>query len=333
MRYGNVIGIPQRLSRVVLGTMIINTREFEHASALLDAALDLDVNVLDTANGYGGGESERGIGKWMEERKIRERVVVLTKGCHHSQDRNRVTEFDMSADIHDSLARLRTSYIDLWMLHRDDETVPVEDIVKALEAHRRAGRIRAYGGSNWRHERIAAANDFARKQGMQGFSASSPNFGLAEQVHEPWGKGCVTVSGPAQTAAREWYRDHAMPIFAYSSLARGLLSGRISRENLQTTLQTLDGACRTAYCHEVNYQRLDRLWQLGRDRGASVPQLATAWLMAQPLAVYPLVGAANREELQSTIQGADMALSAQEEAWLDLRIPSREGITAAQRST
>jgi aryl-alcohol dehydrogenase-like predicted oxidoreductase len=333
MRYGNVLGIPQKLNRVVLGTMIISNREFERSAALLDAALDLGVNVLDTANGYGGGESERGIGQWMEERKVRERVVVLTKGCHPSPDRTRVTEFDMSADIHDSLARLRTSYIDLWMLHRDDESVPVADIVNALERHRRSGRIRAYGGSNWRHERIAAANDYARSQGMQGFSASSPNYGLAEQVQDPWGKGCVTVSGPAQAAAREWYRDNAMPIFAYSSLARGLLSGRISRENLETTLPSLDGASRTAYCHEVNFQRLDRLWQLSRERGASVPQLATAWLMAQPLPVFPLVGAATREELQSTIQGADMTLSAQEEAWLDLRSPAREGRSAVQRST
>ena len=326
MRYGTIPGIAKPLSRVVLGTMIISSGgngEYERSAALLDAALELGVTVLDTAVGYAGGESERGIGRWMQERQVRDRVVVLTKGCHHNSDRNRVTPFDMASDIQDSLTRLRTSSIDLWMLHRDDEQVPVADIVEWLEAHRSAGRIRAYGGSNWRHERIADANAYARSRGYPGFSASSPNFGLAEQVQDPWGKGCVTISGPQQGPARAWYQANHLPVFAYSSLGRGLLSGRITRENLPGSLAGLDGAARTAYCHEVNFRRLERCQILARERGVSVPQIATAWLLAQPLEVYALVGAANREELASTIAGADLAISPEEEAWLDLRAESR----------
>jgi len=323
MRYGTIPGISKPLSRVVLGTMIISSVEFARSAALLDAALELGVTVLDTAVGYAGGESERGIGRWMEERQVRDRMVVLSKGCHHNSDRNRVTPFDMASDIQDSLTRLRTSSIDLWMLHRDDEQVPVADIVEWLEAHRSAGRIRAYGGSNWRHERIADANAYARSRGYPGFSASSPNFGLAEQVQDPWGKGCVTISGPQQGPARAWYQANHLPVFAYSSLGRGLLSGRITRENLPGSLAGLDGAARTAYCHEVNFRRLERCQILARERGVSVPQIATAWLLAQPLEVYALVGAANREELASTIAGADLAISPEEEAWLDLRAESR----------
>jgi len=319
MRYGTIDGVTKPVSRVVLGTMIITTDKREESFALLDAALDLGCTTLDMAHVYGGGETERCVGAWMRERGTRERMVLLTKGCHHNQDRARVTPWDIAADLHDSLARLGTGYVDIYLLHRDDPAVPVGPIVEALNEHHRAGRIGAFGGSNWTHERIQAANDYAEAKGLRPFTASSPNFGLAEQVQDPWGPGCVTISGPRQIAARDWYRAAKMPVFAYSSLARGLFSGRISRETWESTKSQLDWAATLAYAHECNLARLDRLHRLARERGVSVPQLAVGWIMNQPLDVYALVGAANRDELAAIIAGAELVLSAAECEWLDLR--------------
>ncbi|MBA2627783.1 MAG: aldo/keto reductase [Gemmatimonadales bacterium] len=323
MKYGSVVGVSKPVSRVALGTMIITTREYEQSCRLLDAAMKLGCSTLDTAYVYAGGESERAIGKWMKERNNREQVVVLTKGCHHNQDRKRVTPFDISADLHDSLARLQTSYVDIYLLHRDDTSVPVGPIVEALNEHHRAGRIRAFGGSNWTHERMQQANDYAKSKNLVPFTASSPNFSLAEQVNDPWGPGCVTISGPQQEGARAWYRSANMPMFAYSSLARGLLSGRVSRANFETSKQQLDDACRNAYCHEVNFQRLDRVEQLAKEKGVTVPQLSMAWIMNQPLNAFALVGAANEQELAATIAGAELKLSAEDCAWLDLKSATR----------
>jgi aryl-alcohol dehydrogenase-like predicted oxidoreductase len=331
VKYGTVTGVTKQVSRVVLGTMIVNQKddqEFARSAKLLDDALDLGVTTLDTANGYAGGDSERAIGRWMAERGNRERVVILTKGCHPNWDRKRVTAYDMASDIADSLVRLRTSYLDIWMLHRDDPAVPAGEIVEWLNEHRRAGRVRAFGGSNWTPERIAEANDYAEKKGLVGFAASSPNYGLAEQVKDPWGPGCTTVSGPQNAAARAWYQRSGVPIFAYSSLGRGFLSGRVTRATYEQDIAKLDGAARTAYCHEVNLRRLDRCEQLAKAKGLSVPQVATAWLMAQPLDVYALVGAANRDELASTIAGAEFRLTADEEAWLDLRADAPKALAA-----
>jgi len=316
MQYASVIGCAKPVSRVVLGTMIINRGEREKSYALLDAAVELGCTTLDTAHVYAGGDSERCIGDWMKERGNRDRVVVLSKGCHHNGDRQRVTPADIGADLQDSLARLKSGFIDIYLLHRDDPSVPVDEIVDALEQHRRAGRIGAYGGSNWTHQRIAAANAYAATKGLQGFTASSPNFGLAEQVQDPWGPGCVTISGPQHAEARAWYATNAVPVFAYSSLARGLFSGRVTRTN---ATEILDGAARTAYAHECNFQRLDRLATIASERGLTVPQVALAWLMQQPLRVHALVGAANRDELANSIAGAETILSANDVAWLDLR--------------
>ncbi len=320
MQYAPITGLDKPVSLLVLGTMIINRGERERSFALLDAAVDLGLTALDCAHGYGGGDSERCVGDWLHERGNRERLVVITKGCHHNADRQRVTPWDIQADLHDSLARLRTTYVDIWLLHRDDPTVPVGPIVETLDVLRCQGRIRAYGGSNWTHARLAEANAYALAHDLQPFTASSPNFSLAEQVRDPWGPGCVSLGGPAQVQARAWYAAAGMPVLAYSSLARGLLSGRLSRANWDEAAQILDGAAHTAYAHEVNLQRLDRLHELAARRGCSVPQLALAWVVQQtPLQVHALVGAANADELKACVAALDLRLTPAELAWLDLR--------------
>ena len=317
METRQIPGVSLPVSKVVLGTMIMNRGCQEQSEALLDSALALGVNTLDTAHVYGGGDTERAVGVWLTKRGNRERVVLLAKGCHHNGDRQRVTPYDIGADLLDTLARFQTTYVDMWMLHRDDVSQPVGPIVEALNEHRRAGRIRAFGGSNWTHQRIAEANAYAAAKGLTGFVVSSPNFGLAEQVQDPWGPGCVTISGPQNAAARAWYAQTGTTIFAYSSLARGLFSGRVKRATIQEDIAKLDDAARTAYCHEVNFARLDRVTELAAKKGLTVPQVATAWTLSQPLPVHALVGAATPAELENTVAGAAVRLTAAECVWLE----------------
>jgi aryl-alcohol dehydrogenase-like predicted oxidoreductase len=323
MRYGSIPGVDKPVARLVLGTMIVTTQEPERSFALLDAALELGGNTLDTAHVYAGGTSERAIGQWLKQRGVRERVVIISKGCHPNADRQRVTPFDLSADLHDTLARLDSDYVDVYLLHRDNPAVPVGPIVEALNEHWKAGRIRAFGGSNWTHERIQAANDYAEAHGLQPFTASSPNYGLAEQVLDPWGPGCVTISGPAQTAARSWYEANQMPALAYSSLGRGLFSGRITPGNFAEMKAVLDRACLTAYCHDVNFRRLERAITLAGERGATVPQVALAYVLCAPVNVFALVGAASGEEFEQNCRAFDLPLSEDERAWLNLEHEER----------
>ena len=194
MHYGAVAGIDKPISRLVQGTMMVRSDAVEQSFQLLDDVFALGCTTFDTAHGYGQGDCERTFGRWLAARGLREQVVILGKGAHHNQDRQRVTPFDITSDLHDSLARLQTDYIDLYLLHRDDPTVPVGPIVEILNEHRAAGRIRAFGGSNWRWTRIAAANEYAHAHGLTPFVASSSHFSLAIQFQEPW-PNCVTVTG------------------------------------------------------------------------------------------------------------------------------------------
>ena len=318
MQYGSIPGVGKPVSRLVLGTMIISIKEQDRSFELLDAVLASGCTAFDTAHGYAGGDSERGLGQWMMTRGNRDKVVIITKGCHHNADRSRVTAFDLASDLHDSLARLQTDYIDLYLLHRDDLSVPVGPIVEALNEHLAAGRIRAFGGSNWTHQRIAEANEYAQAHGLAPFAASSPNYGLAEQIQDPWGGGCVTISGPQNQAARAWYAANQMPVFAYSSLARGLFSGRVTPDNWPQTQSTLDRACRTAYCHEPNFKRLERALAFAKERSISVPQLVLAFMFGSALNVFPIVGAASGQEYMDNTQAFDVVLTEAERSWLDL---------------
>jgi aryl-alcohol dehydrogenase-like predicted oxidoreductase len=323
MNYGSVRGVDKPVSRLVLGTMIINTKQLDMSFALMDAVTEQGCTTFDTAHVYAGGESEKAIGMWLRERGNREKMVILSKGAHPGGGRKRVTPPDIASDLDDSLNRLQTDYINIYLLHRDDPDVPVGPIVECLNEHLAAGRIHAMGGSNWTHQRIQEANDYAEAHGLVPFTASSPNFGLAEQVEDPWGTGCVSLSGPKEAKARKWYEKNQLPVFAYSSLGRGFFSGRITRENFEAQKNSIDGACLRAYCHEVNFKRLDRVQILAKEKGITVPQIATAYIMNQPLNVFALVGVANGGEFRANVAACELKLTKEETDWLDLRSDSR----------
>jgi aryl-alcohol dehydrogenase-like predicted oxidoreductase len=254
----------------------------------------------------------------VHERQVRDQVVIIGKGAHHNQDRKRVTPFDITSDIYDSLARFKFDDIDLYLLHRDDPTVPVGPIVEILNEHKRAGRIHAFGGSNWTHERIREANDYAAAHGLTPFAASSPNFSLAEQVKEPW-DDCITVSGPQNVAARDWYAQQQIPLFTWSSLAGGFFSGRFERDNLTGFDDYLDKLVVDCYCTPQNFERLDRVKRLAGELNLSIPQVALAYVLNQPLNIFALVGCRTREEFVVNTVALDTKLSPKQLAWLDLR--------------
>ncbi len=317
MNYGAVAGLGQPVSRLVLGTAGLSALGEVDGFALLDAALDLGVTAFDTAHQYSGGEDERLLGRWLHARNARERVVLIGKGAHHNQDRKRVTPFDIASDLFDSLARFQTEHLDLYLLHRDDESVPVGPIVEALNVHRAAGRIRAFGGSNWSFERIREANAYAEAHGLTPFAASSPHFSLAEQLEPPW-EGCVSIGGAAGRAARVYYVETGLAVFAWSSLSGGFFSGRFRPDNLESFESYGDRLCVRSYASAENFERLERAERLAAEKGVTLPQIALAYALNQPLNLFALVGAQTRAELEAGAAAATIALSSADCAWLNL---------------
>ncbi|HEY8600532.1 MAG TPA: aldo/keto reductase [Thermomicrobiales bacterium] len=322
MQYGEVKGVGKPVSRLVQGTVMLSEADLAGSFALLDGVYAAGGRAFDTAHSYGGGEKERVLGAWLADRGVRDDVVILGKGAHPVDGRARVTPEDITADLHESLGRLGVEFIDLYVLHRDNPALPVGPLVEVLNEHHRAGKIGAFGGSNWTVERIGAANEYARAHGLVPFAVSSPNFSLAEQFRPPW-PGCISVSGPQGDAARAWYREQGIPLFTWSSLAGGFFSGRFSRTNLDQFTAYLDRNCVEAYGEEPNFRRLDRARELADERGLSIPQVALAYVLGQPDHIYPLVGSSNAEEFRQNAAALDVNLTPGELAWLDLRSETR----------
>jgi aryl-alcohol dehydrogenase-like predicted oxidoreductase len=233
------------VSRLVLGTIVVERD-------VLDAWVELGGNIVDTAHVYADGDSERALGAWFADRpEVRDELVVLTKGAHPDGDRRRVTPADIAVDLAESTERLGRG-VDLYLLHRDDPSLPVGPLVECLNEHRAAGRLRAFGVSNWTCARIDEANAYAAAHGLEGFCCNSPQLSLARQNEEHW-PGTMA----ADEDVRAWHERTQMPMFAWSAQARGFFAGHDS-----------DSAVRV-YDNEDNRDRRRRAASLASDRGCT----------------------------------------------------------------
>ena len=285
----------------------------EEQFAAIDELWDMGLNAYDCAAGYG----EKMLGEYLQSRGRTDEAIILTKGCHHNAFRKRVTPYDLLSDFHDSLAKLHREYIDIYMLHRDDETVPVGEIITTLSKLQKEGKIGIYGASNWSMKRFREANAFAEANGMDGFRAVSPHYSLAHQIVDPWGGG-VSITGPEHADDRKWLAEENIPVFAYSSMSGGFISGMFKSGDKEGAKKLLSPPAMKGYYADENFERLARAEQLADKYSVSVAQIAMAWLFNQDLQVIPLQGGENAAMYAQTLEASKIALTPYEVKWLNL---------------
>lgn len=319
MQYGSIKGLNKAVSRIILGTPALPTEDKSMSYKVLDSMYELGINTFDCAHIY-PNDGESLIFQWAKERGIREDLVLISKCAHPNSRRNRVTAYDIQSDISDTLAKKDGDYVDIYMLHRDDPLVSVAVVVETMNELYHQGKIRTYGASNWTYERIRAANDYASKRGLIPLTSVSPNYGLAEQVGDPWGGGCVSITGDHKAEARKYYLETQLPIFSYSPLGRGLFTGRIHSSNEGEAAKLLDDYSRRGYLCGSNIERLRRTEILSKELKISVAQLALAWLFNQPLNGYAIAGTINSKHMMANIEALNTTLSKDQVDWLNLRL-------------
>lgn len=319
MEYRKIPYVNKEVSRMICGTAIGPFLEGQDMDELLDYVVSQGINTFDLARVY--KHAEESFGRWLERRGKRDDLVLISKCAHPSEDgEKRVNEKEMRKDFEVSSRFLHTDYIDIYLLHRDDPNVDAGVVVEVLNALHTEGKIGAFGGSNWTHQRIAEANEYAYKHNLIPFSVSSPYYGLADQVQDPWGGGCVSISGPNKMEARDWYRKNQMPIIAYASLGHGLLTGRISSQRPEEAVKFLDEAAMKGYACPENFERLRRCEILAAKKGCSVPQLAMAWVLKQDLGAFAVIGSSNIVRMQENLAAMELKLSDVEAKYLDLQL-------------
>jgi aryl-alcohol dehydrogenase-like predicted oxidoreductase len=308
------------VSVIGLGTDYFgSTVDRKRSMEILDRYVELGGNFVDTAEVYAcwipGGEhqSEKLIGNWLRERGGRDQLIISTKGAHprlESMSVPRLSKEEIEADLNSSLRRLGTDYIDIYWVHRDGPSVPVDQILLALEAFRKAGKIRYSGFSNWRLDRAETAREAAHRLEIPGFIASQ----------NMWSLGLVNPANADPTWAYldtdfvRWHVAHGFAAFPYLTQANGYFR-RLEQNSLDQL--AADARVRALFDHSENRERFRRIRVLQKRAGLSVNQIVLSYLLSQPFPVFPLIGPKNLTDLEDSLGCAEVSLSTEDIAFLE----------------
>lgn len=289
------------VSVVGLGTNQFGGKVDEKGVAeIIDAALDLGVNFIDTADVYTGGKSEETIGKAIAKR--RDQVVLATKvGSRTGDGPNDVgaSRRHIIAGVEASLRRLGTDYIDLYQIHRFDPHTPFEETMRALDDLVRSGKVRYIGASNYAAWQLCRANDVAEMRGWTPFISIQPHYHMLERSIE---KELVP-----------YCEAFGVGIIPYFPLAGGFLTGKYRRGQAPPPGSRGEASAYVQqYFTERNFDVIERLEAFAKARGKSMAELAIAWLIARPQVASVIAGVTSVAQLQHNVKASEWELSPEE---------------------
>lgn len=295
-----------KVSEVALGTAPYgDARTREESFLLMDIYREYGGNFLDTALVYGDwgpepSSSEKIVGEWMRSRKSRNEMVLVTKGCHPlAQDMSipRVGASYIYEDVEKSLRNLKTDWVDLYFLHRDNPAVPVAEILEALEEQVRKGNLRYYGCSNWEVDRIREAAEYAKVHGLKGFVCNQCMYVLAD-VNPAARKDLVLLD--AETY--EYQKETQMSFMAYMCMAGGYFTKRLAGRPVS------DGQ-KFYYEYGANEALLAQLRQL-EDEGYAVSDVMLQYVKQMAFPSVPIVGCSRVEQVVEAMTGIEKQIPA-----------------------
>ncbi len=300
MKYSDCFG--KKSSRIVLGTAYFGDGISESdAFFMMDKFCALGGTHIDTARLYADGRAEEIVGRWRKSRKADD-ILISSKGAYYDPNMGespRLSESDVRQDLEKSLKALNTECIDFYWLHRDDESKPAEEMIELLNRLVSEGKIKQFGASNWRAERIAEANTYAKKAGLKGFSASQIRFNPAASCGDER-QGLVNMN----EAEFAFYKQRNMPVVAYSSQAKGFFS-----KMAEVGESALSEKARKRYLTEENLTRLEFMKKLSVKYDASIAAIICgAFCSFDCPEVFPVIGGSNVRQIEDSMSGADVSI-------------------------
>ncbi len=298
-----IADLDRPISQLVIGCD--NKDDIASGALVWDAWMEAGGNAFDTGFVYGGGNHEKVLGQWIANRGVAKDVITIVKGAHtpYCLPRALVAQLDMS------LERLGLDHAPVYIMHRDNLDVPVGEFVDALNRLHKAGRIGAFGGSNWSVARFQEANAYAAKHNLKPLTILNNNLSLAVMEKPVW-TGCVTSNTPDTLA---FLRQSKTTHISWSSQARGYFLPEALRNRLPA-----DTSPETCFGSAANAERRNRAEKLAKEMGVSPHNIATAWVLAQSFPSLALVGPRSPGEIATTLPGLAVKLDAKQVAWLNL---------------
>lgn len=306
VRFGNT---GMKVSRICLGTMTYGKPTDDRPWALneeqsrpfIKKALELGINFFDTADIYSFGASEEVTGRALRDFTRRDEVVLATKVFNPMgpgpNDKGLSRKHILSA-IDASLQRLGTDYVDLYQIHRWDYDTPIEETMEALHDVVKAGKARYIGASSMYSWQFAQAQYTADLYGWTRFVSMQPHYNLVYREEEremlPF---CV---------------DQKVGVIPWSPLARGLLTGKRSKQRNETQRAKTDQFGKKLYDADMDFDIVNRLSEVAKEKGLPDAQVALAWLLSKPFITAPIIGASKPGHLEDAVAALSVQLSEKE---------------------
>lgn len=300
-----------QLSRIALGTHTFCDATESVSKNILNEYLKNGGNVIDTGRCYGGNvvnpshepESEKCIGSWLESSGMRNQVVLMTKGGNPEfKDgklvRHRITGKDIEEDINKSLEALKTDYIDIYFVHKDNPAIEPGEAIEILSKYVKNGMVKHIAASNWSTERIESANQYAIKHNLPVFEYSELAFSLKAGVIDGWNKEEL----PLEMKADDYnnYRKNNIPVFGYASQAYGFFY----RDSLSSDVS------------QTNREIVGRLKEICSKRQINSHQALFGFFFGCDIKNIPIISAKSVSRLYEVIDNCDIVLEPEEVNYL-----------------
>lgn len=274
------------------------------ANELVGSALDAGINLFDTADAYAGGESESLLGAALKAR--RSEAVISTKVGFRSGaplTQSGLSKRHIHWSVDQSLKRLGTDWIDLYIVHREDPYTPLEETLQALDDIVRAGKVRYVGFSNWSAWKAAAAIEMQKANGWAPFTHGQMNYSL--------------LGRDVERDVIPMLKHYGLGLTVWSPLAAGFLSGKYTRENLKDADNRLSGFDVLPTNKELGFALVEQMRGIAQRHDASVAQVAIAWLLSKQAITSVLIGSTKRSQLDDNLKAVGLQLTAKELSSLD----------------
>jgi aryl-alcohol dehydrogenase-like predicted oxidoreductase len=296
-----------KVSRLCLGTMSIGSSAWkgwvldeDRAVPLLRRALELGITFFDMADWYSLGRNEEVVGRTLLKLSSRERLVLATKVFYPmSEDANDrgLSRKHLFSAIDQSLRRIGTDYVDLYIVHAFDPDTRVEETMQALHEIVQSGKVRYLGASTMYAWQFAKMNFIAQANGWTPFVNMQCQYNLLYREEE--------------REMMPYCADQGIAITTFSPLARGFLSGATD------TARTAHDIYLNFYGDDIDREIARRVREVAARRGLSPAHVATSWVASSPHVTVPLIGADSPEQIDTAVEAAQLRLDAQEKAFLE----------------
>lgn len=299
----------QDVSKIILGTCYFGTDISREVSFdMMDAYYNAGGRAFDTARVYGQNSdglsvSEQTVGEWINSRGVRHEVTLITKGSHPpigKMHTSRLSKECIHSDAAASLRDLGSDYIDIYFLHRDDEKLPVSEIMDALHELVETGSVRAIGASNWSLSRILEANRYAAENGKTPFTVSEIQWSLASCTSEAWGDDTLVCMTDCEY---DEYIKSGIPVFAFSPQAKGLFSKYISGGRESLNKKIVD-----RFLTDNNLEKIEAVRKMSDETGLSPAALAIAYITCNRLSGFAVIGCSSCSQLDDSLTAAEIEI-------------------------